>query len=317
MTDLSWFETSRAFSEEKISKLREILKDGDHDPTYTIVVGGSLARREASPCSDIDYFYFAEDSDAMERARNFLKSKEMELLSEIGKPPSTEGAFGSGPSETMHQLVSNIGGEDDENGKITRRILFLLEGEWLTSHRTFQKYRRTLLERYVPESIKDTQIARFLLNDIIRYYRTICVDFEFKTHEKNKGWASRYIKLRFSRKLLYFGGILAVAETKDLPRTEKIEKIERLLNIPTTRRILDLCDHEDATAALSLYGDFWDFMRKTENRDMLETIKLDMEEYPQEFEIFRKKGRSFSTKLSDCLLKNYDKSHPIHQALIF
>ena len=63
--------------------------------------------------------------------------------------------------------------------------------------------RREILERYVANEIADHQLALFLLNDIIRYYRTVAVDYEFKTieNEDPKPWALRNIKLVFSRKL--------------------------------------------------------------------------------------------------------------------
>jgi len=49
-----------------------------------------------------------------------------------------------------------------------------------------------------------SETSRFLLHDLIRYYRTICVDFEYKTYENGKPWGDRNIKIQFSRKFLYF-----------------------------------------------------------------------------------------------------------------
>jgi hypothetical protein len=143
-----------------------------------------------------------------------------ELLTIAGRPPSTNGAFAD--VEDLPTILSNIGGNDDHNAKITRRVLFLLEGDWLNNRPFFQECRQQLLGRYIRDTITSHQLALFLLNDIIRYYRTVCVDFEFKTIEHDKPWGTRNIKLVFSRKLLYFSGVLVVAETMQRSYKEKV-----------------------------------------------------------------------------------------------
>jgi hypothetical protein len=82
-------------------------------------------------------------------------------------------------------------------------MLLLLEGEWLVNEAGFHSLRREILQRYIGDKMTDHQLSLFLLNDVIRYYRTMAVDYEFKTNEgdKPKPWGIRNIKLVFSRKL--------------------------------------------------------------------------------------------------------------------
>jgi len=171
--------------------------------------------------------------------------------------PATDGPFAG--SINRSSLLSNIGGSEDSNETITRRVLLLLEGEWLSNEEGFDSIRKCVIERYVKGTPKDHQLALFLLNDIIRYWRTIAVDFAFKTTEGDspKPWAIRNIKLVFSRKLMYAGGLFAVGMTVDRTEGAKIKILEDLFCMPVIERMKYICGPNRVSKALASYDFFY------------------------------------------------------------
>lgn len=93
-------------------------------------------------------------------------------------------------------------------------MLLLLESVPVIGEDVHRRVQDRILERYLAYHRRSFRPPRFLLNDIIRYWRTVCVDFEGKTAqdrreraEKDK-FVTRNAKLRTSRKMLYASGLL-------------------------------------------------------------------------------------------------------------
>lgn len=88
-----------------------------------------------------------------------------------------------------------------------------------------------ILERYISNDSafhsdhgKDDNVPRFLLNDIVRFWRTMCVDFAYKQREQGgEKWALRNIKLRLSRKIIFVKGLLMCASGYQKPEVSIAE----------------------------------------------------------------------------------------------
>jgi predicted nucleotidyltransferase len=286
-----------------------------------IVTCGSYARREASTHSDIDFFVITQERDLpsdqstesktlpwVELARNAINKI-------VPVEPAEEGAFAT--IESQEALLRNIGGENDSNYKITRRMLILLEGEWLFNQAGLKHVRRQILERYIGEGMTDHQLALFLLNDIIRYYRTMCVDYEFKTGEgdRPKPWGIRNIKLVFSRKLLYASGLFSVATTADRALEQKIGVLEELFDKPVIDRMIQICGPSKMEPVLASYDHFLGRLESYEVRQRLTDLGRHGRSDPL-FRELKNEGHHFTRELLKLFEATFDATHPIRRAVV-
>src|SRR5260370_34341564 len=156
-------------------------------------------------------------------------------------------------------------------------MVLLLEGEWLFNEDGLKNVRRQILERYIADGMTDHQLALFLLNDIVRYYRTMAVDYEFKTVEtsKAKPWGIRNIKLVFSRKLLYASGLFSVALTADRTREQKISILQRLLAMPVIDRMKEICGDASTGRVLATYDHFLSRLEDVAVREHLKGLSTE------------------------------------------
>jgi hypothetical protein len=137
----SIIDKSKEFTEKKIRQLERALNAADI-PHCAVVANGSYARREASAQSDFDYFIL-HPTGTSERDRNRADVGVRAIVQKtVGKLPSADGVFGS--RLELGDLSKNIGGMQDDNANITRRVLFLIEGVAINNRELFEKQRELI-----------------------------------------------------------------------------------------------------------------------------------------------------------------------------
>ena len=304
--------TARSYSDRKLAALRAVV--GAAVPEGAVVVAcGSFARREACAASDLDYFAIARDA-AVDGDADWAPGLRDALAGIVPVEPARGGPFAA--VERLPEMVRNLGGQDDTNQRLTRRMLFLLEGEPLSEAQGFRAARRELLERYIAARVGDGMLPLFLLNDLIRYYRTIAVDYEFKTAEADKPWGLRNLKLVFSRKLLYASGLFSIAETRDGPATAKIERLEERLALPPLERVAAICGRAAADPVLARYDHFLDRLARPGIRRHLERLTWRERDDPV-FRDLKDAGYAFTRDLQVLFEDTFAADHPIRRAIVF
>jgi hypothetical protein len=174
----------------------------------------------------------------------------------------------------------------------------------------------SIVDRYVGDRITDHQLGLFLLNDIIRYYRTICVDYEYKTEEEDKPWGIRNIKLVYSRKLIYFSGLLLCAELAQKTPNQKRNICLELIKLTPVERLLHVLG-EGAFAPLVFYDRFLKKMSDKEIRKELEALDKEEGRRSEMFRVMKNDGHHFTWSLRSAFMHHYDGTHPIHKAIMF
>lgn len=202
---------ARQMSAQQLAEITRAL-DTFSTADVSIVVVGSLARKELTPGSDVDWTLLL---DGMSRPQDEELARDVrQVLNRIGKKqPGPEGVFGTLVSS--HDLIHRIGGETDTNANTTRRILLLLESISIGRPDAHNRVLNNILYRYLEEDrglwfgSNVSKVPRFLFNDVARYWRTMAVDFAYKQRTRpDGGFLLRNTKLRMSRKLLFLAGML-------------------------------------------------------------------------------------------------------------
>jgi len=160
----------------------------------SIVVFGSMARGEWTDGSDVDWTLLI-DGPADPEHRNIAHIISTSLEKSGLRKPGSTGIFGN--MAFSHDIIHQIGGQKDTNRNTTQRILLLLESCSVTDKLVCDRVICSVLMRYLEDDIsflspkgKKYKIPRFLLNDIVRYWRTMAVDYAHKRYERaGKGWA--------------------------------------------------------------------------------------------------------------------------------
>jgi hypothetical protein len=285
------------------------------------IVFGSLARNEATPGSDIDWTLLVDGQADPQHVA--IVHGIRRCIDGLNKKPSGPTAVFGGHA-ISHDLIHQIGGEADSNRNTTRRILLLLESRALVDFGDVrERVMRHIFRRYLEEDrgyhevhgLK-VRVPRFLLNDVVRFWRTMAVDYAAKRRDRgNEGWALRNFKLRLSRKLIFTAGLamclscelrpspaLRAAETADEFYEQLADFLMDFCNRTPLEVLASFASEFDAfeTAGdiFDAYDQFLAILREADKRTALEKMDVDDTAADPLFKETRNIGTAFQDGLS-------------------
>lgn len=303
---------NRDFSQSTLGSVREELDALALSGVLTVAVAGSFGRDEASEVSDADFIIVLDEDETLDDAAR--RQRNTEVYGQISAPfvargiaePNPTGVFAS--ARTLSELLppsehGGIGQAAEQSDIMGKRLLLLLESKPLWSDPGYKKTIDAIFSSYARHvEAEPRKEYVLLLNDLIRYFRYICVNYESSFGTQRDRWAIRNIKLRHSRLLMYFGLLALLGEASSIGNDPaKVTWVrEQLALTPLERLALAYARARDSKFGLvaGLYNSFLESISDPSLRDMLSAVEYADRYDNQEFARLKANSDAFQGELA-------------------
>jgi len=239
-------------ADEKARNLESFM-NGDpviskHENLFIYAVG-SIGRGEVGSKSDLDIFSVSSP-DGFSRLDEICVFSSLIRINELmGFPDfSGDGKFLKVFNYNKHAPIMGSPQDDHENW-FTARMLLLLESKPIFNHKLYNSVVEDVASTYFRDSSGKNGNFKpiFVLNDILRFWRTLCLNYETIRNDKAWPWRKKNINLKYSRRLTVFSTVLYILSSKsfgkdDLVFMAKLTPLERLATALDNISDMSLCD---------------------------------------------------------------------------
>ena len=247
---------------------------------------GSFGRGEASSYSDLDLFILGKNNiDGTRQLKRLdeicIKADLIDVTRKLGIPEfSGDGQYLE--HFTVSELTKTLGTQDDDvTNTFTARLLLLLESSPLLEEKVYEEVLGEVVVAYWRdyEDHRTDFMPAFFANDILRLWRTFCVNYEARTSRvpedaKAKGKLKNY-KLKHSRLLTCYSAILHLLAVYVVRRSVSPTDALAMVRLTPTQQLEWLLDrgelggaHQTVRRLLDHYDNFLD-VTNAEERDLV------------------------------------------------
>lgn len=238
----------------------------------TIYATGSYGRREATKYSDIDVFIVVKSGCAVSLEQRYQLFNDLIKINRIleRKPFSKDCKYLD--VHSLDNMLDLLGRPEDDSGNtFTARMLLLLEGRPLVGEFVHDEIMEAVLKRYFRDYILHSEdfIPRFLYNDITRYWKTLCLNYEAYhiTGVDRARMRLDNLKLRFARKLTCFSLVIALLHAKQGVSLQQARQLIALSPLERLSRVRIAENAEHVDQALDSYADFLKLAHRSQEVD--------------------------------------------------
>ncbi|HEX7245918.1 MAG TPA: DUF294 nucleotidyltransferase-like domain-containing protein [Solirubrobacterales bacterium] len=295
-------DSPRDYSLRRLKQLGEELDAGqllDGHP-LCVYVTGSYGRLEAWEKSDIDPFFLYDSADETQRFpwTSFvrLSARLIDVAQEMDFPPfSKDGKYLE--VQYVSEMERVLGSpSDDSLNAFTARMLLLLESQPLHDEAVYLRLLKRIIGFYYRdfEDHADSFLPTFLVNDILRFWRTLTLNYEHhrlglgtaltekdlaaeELAKKKADSALKNYKLKVSRLSTCFS---MVSNLSAMAPPVKPEQVFDLCRITPAERFTRLSSQSQASGDLveklvTVYGEFLEQVQRDEDVLLTEFAEAD------------------------------------------
>lgn len=240
--------------------------------SVAIFAVGSYARGDAHEHSDLDLFFI---NTARAPVANLVRYDLFSGLSGVLKQAGLEEFSNDGQFLQVHQmsqLFEHLGSlSDDHFNTSTARVLSLIESRPLANASALGLVRSAVADSYLRDyhDHETDFLPLFVVNDILRFWRHLCLAFEFRRHiptgdqELKAKHALRNLKLKYYRLTSCFSAVAYLATFKDEFRRGMLLEMAEKSPFERLSEVVDLQENEVLNGLFEkvqdMYCDFVDF----------------------------------------------------------
>lgn len=193
--------------------------------------------------------------------------------SHLLKPPKKTGTFSTPTSQAQLCSNKNVGSSQEDIKVLAKRQLLLLESQPVYKPDECEKLTSAVLDSYAEGYVKDEPQKEwgFLINDLVRYFRSLCVNYQWDFNDDHGQWPLRNTKLRHSRLVMYSGLLFLLGQCSRAE--QKVDWLRDRLRMTPLERIAHVYELAGDTNFFRIAGCYNTFLSYLSDKAVREEFK--------------------------------------------